>query len=396
MQNTEPAGPKASGQHLIAGGDPKADAHAVVSWPESGSTHNALWISQSGLSAPKRVVVADDRMPADVAFRLASEGNGLLWRGDFQNARQLLVALGRRVSRKPPRPATSPAEAFRNHRQSQGQRARTLNMLLIPFEPGHQIKLRRAPNASQALDEAYGPINQRYVASLRELLGLIGAHEWRKKGVAIEAIGGRIHPHYGVFAPIRSEYISLVERSPLPDTTLAFDIGTGTGVLAAVLARRGVKHVVATDIDARAIACANDNIERLGLVDSVEVLKVDLFPPGQAPLIVCNPPWVPARPTSPLEEAIYDPQSRMLFGFLSGLAAHLTEGGEGWLILSDIAEHLGLRTRLELTSAIEKAGLKVIGRAEARPNHPKATDGSDPLYAARAAEITSLWRLARA
>jgi methylase of polypeptide subunit release factors len=395
MQNTETAGLEASGGHSIAG-EPEAAAPAIVSWPESGLTHSALWISQSGLSAPKRVVIADDRMPADVAFRLASEGSGLLWRGDFQNARQLLVALGRRVSRKPPRPAASPAEAFRNHRQAQGQRARTLNMLLIPFESGHQIKLRRAPDAREALEEAYGPINQRYVASLRELLGLIGAHEWRKKGVAIDAIGGRIHPHYGVFAPIRSEYISLVERTPLPALTLAFDIGTGTGVIAAVLARRGVEHVVATDIDARAIACANDNVERLGLAHTVAVVKADLFPPGQAPLIVCNPPWVPARPTSPLEEAIYDPQSRMLLGFLSGLAAHLTEAGEGWLILSDIAEHLGLRTRLELTSAIENAGLKVIGRAEARPNHPKATDASDPLYAARAAEITSLWRLARA
>jgi hypothetical protein len=29
-----------------------------------------------------------------------------------------------------------------------------------------------------------------------------------------------------------------------------------------------------------------------------------------------------------------------------------------------------------------------------RPKHPRASDQSDPLHVARAAEVTSLWRLA--
>ncbi len=84
----------------------------------------------------------------------------------------------------------------------------------------------------------------------------------------------------------------------------------------------------------------------------------------------------------------------MLRGFLAGLAAHLTPKGEGWLILSDLAEHLGLRSRAELLAWIEAAGLKVIGRLNVKPHHPKASDASDTLHAARAAEVTSLWRLA--
>ena len=83
------------------------------------------------------------------------------------------------------------------------------------------------------------------------------------------AVGLRIHPHYGVFAPIRSEYVDLVAKAPLPaavaSPSIAFDIGTGTGVLAAVLARRGIERVVATDMDPRALACARENVERLGL-----------------------------------------------------------------------------------------------------------------------------------
>jgi len=254
--------------------------------------------------------------------------------------------------------------------------------------------LRRAPNVKEACAEAYGAGTEPSVVSLRELLGVIGAHEWRKKGVDIPALGERIHPHYGVFSPVRGEYIGLVAEAPLPTMKLAFDIGTGTGVLAAVLAKRGVKHVIATDQDPRALACARQNIARLGLLGRVEVVETDLFPEGRAPLIVCNPPWLPARANSPLEHAIYDPQSRMLLGFLNGLAAHLEPGGEGWLILSDLAEHLGLRSRESLLAAIEAAGLNVVGRLDTKPTHPRATDATDPLHAARAAEVTSLWRLA--
>ena len=128
---------------------------------------------------------------------------------------------------------------------------------------------------------------------------------------------------------------------------------------------------------------------------AITLLKADLFPEGRAPLVVCNPPWVPAQPTSPIEYAVYDPDSRMLRGFLGGLAAHLTPDGEGWLIISDIAEHLGLRSRDELLDWIKSAGLKVMDRLDTRPKHPKAQDASDPLHVARAAEVTSLWRLAR-
>lgn len=192
---------------------------------------------------------------------------------------------------------------------------------------------------------------------------------------------------------MRGEYVDLVANQPLPSSALAFDIGAGTGVLAAVLARRGVQRVVATDMDPRALACARENIARLGLGKQVDVIEADLFPEGRAPLVVCNPPWLPARPSAAIEHAIYDPESRMLRGFLGGLAAHLTPGGEGWLILSDFAEHLGLRTRAQLQEWIDAAGLKVDGRIDTKPHHPRSTDKSDPLHAARSAEVTSLWRL---
>jgi SAM-dependent methyltransferase len=376
----------------------------VIHWTENGQAYSAHWRSENG-APPGRIVTIDDRTTADEAYGLACQGTALLWRGDFQNARQMLIAVAHRAdrqSRKPRRapaaPTTVSAEGFHRYRQARAQRARTLAMLLVLLDGEYRVALPRAPDIREACLEAYGPSPGATLVSLRAVLGLIGAHEWRIKGIEIPALGGRIHPHYGVFAPIRSEYVDLVSSTPLPALTsarsVAFDIGTGTGVLAAVLARRGIRRVVATDLEPRALQCARQNIERLGLTDQVQVEQADLFPAGLAALVVCNPPWLPARPTAALEQAIYDPESGMLRGFLNALPAHLEPDGEGWLILSDLAEHLGLRSRDELLAAFEAARLTVLGRHDVRPRHPKARDNTDPLHEARAAEVTSLWRLA--
>ena len=382
-------------------------SHTVptIQWLDEGKAFEAQWRSYSGTPPATRVVVADGKMTADEAYGLACQGTALLWRGDFQEARQMLSALGNRADRRQRRSRKSAAtsmpgsaEAFHLYRQAKSQRARTLNALLIPLNDDYTIPLRRAPDIREACVEAYGPAKAASVTSLRGLLGVIGAHEWRTKGIELPEAGGRIHPHFGVFAPIRREYVDLVSQTPLPavcaSSSVAFDIGTGTGVLAAVLARRGIQRVVATDLDPRALACARENVIQLGLSESVDVVQADLFPEGRASLIICNPPWIPARPSSPLENGIYDPESRMLRGFLRALPDHLEPGGEGWLILSDLAEHLGLRTRAWLLEEFEAAGLRVVGRNDVQPRHPRAADKTDPLHIARAAEITSLWRLA--
>jgi hypothetical protein len=366
-------------------------------------TNLPIWRSESGLPVPRQVVMGDDAVAADVAYRMMCEGTGMLWQGDFHNARQLLQALSRRThKRSSKRPLknqpTDFSQAFHLYRQALGQRARVLGLLFIPLDDDYRIPLRRAPDVREACYQAWGPSSGlASMVSLRELLGVVGAYEWRKKGVEITALGvapnNRIYPHYGVFSPVRGEYIDLVETTPIEDHTLAFEIGVGTGVLSALLVKRGIERVVATDCDNRALTCAQENIARLGFSEKVELIKADLFPVGLAPLIVCNPPWVPARPTSPIERAVYDENSSMLRGFLSGLRGHLTPEGEGWLILSDLAEHLGLRSRESLLRWVDEGGLQVLGRKDVRPRHGKVEVTDDPLHLARLAEVTSLWRL---
>lgn len=362
---------------------------ATISWTEGGAVRTARWHSESAGPAPGHVIVADDRMPADTAYRLVRGGTALLWRGGYPQARQLLRALGRRAGR-----IVTPG-AFPAYRREKARRADLLGRLIVLLDAGHGLDLRRAPDVRQACTEAYGPPGAPRAVALTELLGVIGAHEWRAAGVPVSALDARIHPHYGVFSPVRGEHVDLVAQAPLPDDRprVAFDLGTGTGVLAAVLARRGVPRIVATDRSPRALACARDNVARLGLRGRVDVAGPALYPEGRAGLVVCNPPWLPGRARTELEHGVYDPDGAMLGGFLTGLAAHLEPDGEGWLILSDLAVRLGLRGAGELEERAGGAGLRVVDRLDTRPRHRRARDETDPLYRARAGEITSLWRL---
>lgn len=379
-----------------------------VHWQDNKTPRKTLWLSESNQSVPTRIVVVDDQTKADDAYRLACEGTSLLWRGDFHNARQLLQAMSRRIERTEQRKANKKSKSaqnvtdknvvsnqFHQQRLAQAQRARILSRVLLELAPGYVSDLRRAPDFKTACTEAFGELTEPCLIALRDVQGALGAAQWREKGVPIEGIDLSIYPHYAVFAPTRHEYVRLMLDAPLPDNQdLAFDIGTGTGLLAIVLALRGVKQVVATDLNPRALSCAQDNLQRLGLT-SVKVQKADLFPVGQseAHLIVCNPPWLPAKPSSALEYAVYDPKSAMLRGFLQRVKQHLAPQGEVWLILSDLAEHLQLRTREELLNWFIQAGLEVKYRLDTEPRHGRSKDETDPLFTARSAETTSLWCL---
>ncbi|GAB2711132.1 methyltransferase [Nocardia thraciensis] len=367
---------------------------STVHWTEQHSNRCARWHSESGAPLPDRIVVADDTLRADAALRTARSGATLLWRGDYHNGRQLLSAVRRRLERTRHSPAADPAEQFRRYRRGRARQAQVLARLVVLLDADYALDLRRAPDVRQACLEAYGGGSGPMLVSLTELLGVLGAHQWRVRGVEVPALGARVHPHYGVFAPVRGEYVDLVARAPLaPGAALAADLGTGTGVLAALLARRGVDRVIATDLSDRAVACARDNLDRLGLSDRVEVHRTDLFPAPRADLIVCNPPWLPGAPVAALDHGVYDPDGAMLHSYLDGLAAHLRPGGEGWLVLSDLAERVGLRHHGDLEAAIDAAGLHVIDRLDTTPRHSRAADPTDPLHAARSAETVSLWRL---
>ena len=378
----------------------ETNATVNVTWQEKGKPQQAVWHSEANAAPPKSILIADDATSAKDAYKLICEGTAFLYKGDFQNAKQMLQAITRKFDIKPIKPAENLTQAFHQHRARQIQRANITNKILIELNHG-SCDLKRAPDVKEAVTGALivnaklDKVPMKMVLSLRELLGMVGAHEWRKKGVPVDALPANIHAHYGVYSPIRGEYLDLINTTSLGNAKTAFDIGTGTGVIAAILVTRGIKAVIATDNNLRALNCAADNVEKLNLKSYITVEQANLFPSGhkKADLIVCNPPWLPAKANAPIEHAIYDPNSAMLKGFLNCLKAHLNDDGEAWLILSDLAEHLGLRTPEELQKWIADAGLTVVEKLDIAPKHAKSSDQSDPLYEARVKEVTSLYRL---
>ena len=366
-----------------------------LTWREGGVQRRARWLTADDRRPPASVHVVGDELSADRACRLACDGAGLLWRGDYHNGRALLDAMARRIDRAGRRRRSlPPAAEFHRQRQHRAHRARLLGAVLVELDAGHVLRLRRAPDVAAACHEVYGPSDAPAVVALRELIGVRSAHEWRRAGIPIPALGARIHPHHGVFAPTRTDYVELVAQAPLPPVRTAFDIGTGTGVLAALLLHRGVPAVVATDLEPRAVTCARENLHRMGFAERATVLQRNLFPPGRADLVVCNPPWIPGSPASPLEAGIYDRRGTMLPAFVRGLPDHLTQRGEAWLVVSDLPELLGLRDPATVPTLVAAAGLVVRDRLTAPPTTRNLPD-DDPLAPLRSRETVALWRIGR-
>ena len=196
----------------------------VLSWQEHGEHRSAAWHSESRHQPPQRIE-AVAQISAEQALSLMHQNTALLWRGDYHQGKQLLAAIKKRV-----RSHSKPAADFHRHRLQQSQHSRLFNLLLLEVQPGFTLANGRAPDVQAALADVYGSANETpFLLPLNALLGFIGAHEWHKQGVPVAALGGaHIHVPFGVFSPLRGEYLDLLASAPLPPhTQTAWDIGTG-------------------------------------------------------------------------------------------------------------------------------------------------------------------------
>lgn len=127
-------------------------------------------------------------------------------------------------------------------------------------------------------------------------------------------------------------------KAPLSPATVAIDLGSGTGILAASLAksRPGIS-VIATDQSAAAVASSRATMEANGLADSVTVVRDDALssqPDASADLIVLNPPFhVGATVHTGLANRLFLDAARVL-----------RPGGELWTVYNS---HLAYRGTLE-------------------------------------------------
>ncbi len=107
-----------------------------------------------------------------------------------------------------------------------------------------------------------------------------------------------------------------------PGRTRAADVGTGSGCIAAALARHAAQvHVLATDRSAAALRVAKANFGRLGLAGRVTLAQMDVLGAAAGPLdLVCaNLPYIPTAKLDGLDVARHEPRLA-LDGGADGLA----------------------------------------------------------------------------
>jgi methylase of polypeptide subunit release factors len=348
--------------------------------------------SESQETAPTSLVAVDDRLTAAQALARVRAGEWLHYTGTFGNLRQLLQAMARRLPE--PKPAATALEAFRAERRARLLEHQTLSRVLVSLDGAYRLELSGAPDVAQACRDVWGagPAEGTLVA-FKTLQGMLGAAEWRRKGLEVPGLKGRLTPHYGVYGPTRADYVELLTQLPQVSGKRVIDVGTGTGVLSFVLLQKGAGLAWATDVDPRAVACATENAQQLGLSGRFVVREQAFFPDEQADLVVCNPPWIPEPPKNRVDRAVFDEGSAVLSGFLEGLAAHLLPQGRGVLLLSDLAVRLGLRAPDFLQGEFDRCGLTVVSQRSTQAKHGRAKDRSDPLHVARSAELTTMYVL---
>jgi len=150
--------------------------------------------------------------------------------------------------------------------------------------------------------------------------------------------------HGAVFAgssiDIGTRALLSVLRKVGPSEGTAIDLGCGTGVLAASIARsKPAMRVIATDQSAAAVASARATMAANGLTDRVEVVRDDglqLQPDDSADVILLNPPFhIGATVHTGLAERLFADAARVL-----------RPGGELWTVFNS---HLGYRQALART-----------------------------------------------
>ena len=148
-----------------------------------------------------------------------------------------------------------------------------------------------------------------------------------------------------------------------PKTIL--DIGTGTGVIALMLAQRfSSAKVNAIEIDSQAAQTAGRNFENSPFVKQLSILPVDFqnyfknSPAHQYDLILSNPPFHINSLESPEANKRIAKHADNLFfeKLISDIAGHLSETGACWLILPSqaaaLVRELAVKHKLNLHKTI--------------------------------------------
>lgn len=210
--------------------------------------------------------------------------------------------------------------------------------LLAPISD-HLIALRKAPIIGW-LQELY-PDTSDFHLSFPQLQGLNSSWQWYVRGIELPGIDHSLHPFYGTYFPTRFDHLELFAswlHTFEGSRTLAFDIGTGCGIMALQLSRAAFPRIVATDINPNAIESVRRHLAQHP-AQAIEPVVGDLFGDHceTADLVVFNPPWMPGEPEGPIDQAIYY-EDRFFERFFEQAVSHMNDDARLVILFSNLPQ----------------------------------------------------------
>ncbi len=136
---------------------------------------------------------------------------------------------------------------------------------------------------------------------------------------------------------------------------IALDMGTGTGIIALLLARKARWVLGGVDINPLAVELARENARINGIIN-VEFRLSDLFEnvSGEFDVITFNAPYLPGEPEEPIDLALVGGETgrEVLDRFIDEVPCYLKPGGVVQIVQSSITGGVE-----ETLKRLEKAGL---------------------------------------
>lgn len=182
--------------------------------------------------------------------------------------------------------------------------------------------------------------------------------------------------HLSAAMKVGTDGVLLGAWTRVPSAGCIWDVGTGSGLIALMLAQRSDSHIVAIDIVGEAANEARRNVAQSAWSDRITVVAGDVFECAdrlpRPDLIVCNPPFFNETVCAP------DEQRRMarhegslnLCSVIELAAGALTDEGRLTMIgptkragdvdLACALAGLHIRHRLEVRTTVRKAPIRTL------------------------------------
>ena len=145
----------------------------------------------------------------------------------------------------------------------------------------------------------------------------------------------KLHPQ--VYEPAEDTFL-LAENLAVKEGGVALDVGTGTGLIALLMARKA-RYVLGVDVNPMAVELAKENAELNG-IRNVEFRLSDLFEnvSGKFNIIAFNAPYLPGEPEEPIDLALVGGKNgrKVLEGFIEEVPDYLKPGGTVQIVQSSI------------------------------------------------------------